>query len=62
MCDLGRFDTRCNRLLYFLASRFMAVVCCHGAHPFFDEYKSWASISGGGIFGDKFRDATRRKV
>ena len=19
MCDLGRFDTRCNRLLYFLA-------------------------------------------
>ena len=26
MCDLGRFDTRCNRLQYFLVSRFMSVV------------------------------------
>ena len=32
-----------------IASRFMAVVCCPGAHSFFDEYKSWAPISGDGI-------------
>ena len=39
----------CKVLAYFIASRSMAVVCCPGAHSFFGEYKSWASISGGGI-------------
>ena len=42
-------SAKCKVFGYFIASRFMSVVCCPGAHSFFGEYKSWASIGDDGI-------------
>ena len=33
MCDLGRFDTRCNRLLYFLAPKGLIEGCQDNPRP-----------------------------